>query len=95
MSHEDQSNEQSVDAGRALARMVDLRIPLPWLLSGVGAFLLVVMNMWFSLAQIKTDMSDLKLAIAATTATAGKMQLLEFRLQTLESDVSRLSGAHK
>jgi hypothetical protein len=95
MSSEDQSNEQDINAGRALARMVDLRVPLPWLLGGVGAFLWVVISMWFSLAQIKTDMGDLKIAIAATVTTTGKMQLLEFRLQTLESDVSQLKGGKR
>jgi hypothetical protein len=93
MSQIDQSNEQDLDTGRALARMVDLRIPLPWLLGGVGAFLWVVISMWFSLAQIKSDMGDLKTAIATTTATAGKMQLLEFRLQTVEADIARLNSA--
>jgi hypothetical protein len=92
----DQSEEQQQrDTGRALARMVDLRVPLPWLLGGVGAFLWVVISMWFSLAQIKSDMGELKIAIAATAVTAGKMQLLEFRLQTVESDISQLKGGKR
>jgi hypothetical protein len=53
------------------------------------------MNMWFSLAQIKTDMIELKNTMTQATATAGKMQLLEFRLQTVEADLSQLKGGKR
>jgi hypothetical protein len=93
--HMKEHEDQQLDAGRTLARMVDFRLPLPWLLGGVGGFLVVVMNMWFSLGQLKSDMVELKASIAAGTATANQMTFLTFRVQTIEADIATLRGQHK
>jgi hypothetical protein len=90
MPHNDESSEVNLQTARALGRMVDFKIPLPWILGGAMGVASLILWMSFSLQQIQKDMSDLKAAITATTATAGRVQLLEFRIQTLEADVAVL-----
>jgi hypothetical protein len=43
-----------------LGRIVDLRLPLHWLLGLVGTGLFVLIGMWFSLNQLAAEVQTLK-----------------------------------
>jgi hypothetical protein len=91
---DDRANAVREDAPeRSIAKMVDFRLPLYWLLSGCGALLWSLVSMWFSLQQIKEDMTQLKAATVVAAATTSELALLKFRLATLESDVNQIKAA--
>jgi hypothetical protein len=75
---------------RALSKVVDLRLPLPWLITGCGTLLWSLISMYFSLNQIKEDMTALKAASVVMTAASGEMALVKFRLTSVESDLAQL-----
>lgn len=77
----------------AITKMVDFRLPLYWILSGAGALLWALISMWFSLQQIKEDMTQLKAATVVAAASASKQALIEFRLSAMENDINQLKGA--
>ncbi len=79
---------QDPNAGR-ITRVIDFRIPLPWLLgiaSGIGWALV---SMWFMVNQLVRDVSDLQITVKAgnsqAVTVAGEMALLRFRVENLEA----------
>ncbi len=73
-----------------LMRMIDFRIPLPWLLGGFIAAVGVLTSMWFeqrrtteTLVQVQIE---LKAGNSAYATLTGEVALLKFRVEGLEAD---------
>lgn len=62
------------------ARIIDFRLPLPWLITTVGSLALVLVGMWFTLAQVSRDVAELQ-----TTVKLGNTQSV-----SLARDIDRL-----
>jgi hypothetical protein len=72
------------------ARVIDFKLPLPWLLSSAMAIILALSGMYFQLGQLREDMVELKVSAKVgnnqTATIQGEMAILRFRVETLESD---------
>lgn len=73
-----------------VTRVIDFRIPLPWLLSGLVVVGWALVSMWFSLNQLVRDVADLQITVKAgnsqATTIAGEIALLRYRVEILEAD---------
>lgn len=73
-----------------VTRVIDFRIPLPWLLSGLIVVGWALVSMWFSLNQLVRDVADLQITVKAgntqAVTVAGEIALLRFRVENLEAD---------
>lgn len=82
-------DEDSQSAAQGLTRMIDFRIPLPWLLGGFSAIGWALVSMWFSLNQLVRDVAEMQATVKAgntqAVAVAGELALLKFRVDKLES----------
>ena len=71
-------------------RMIDMKLPLPWLLSAAGTLALLIGGMYFQLNRLSEDMADLKITVKAgntsTTTVQGELAILRFRVETLEAE---------
>lgn len=74
-------------------RIVDFKIPLPWLLSGVIACLWSLISMWFGIQQLVGTVNDLQITVksgnTSVSVLSSEMALQKFRLDKLEVDVMR------
>lgn len=81
------------DADERVTRIVDLRIPLPWLLSGLGIVGWGLISMWFSVNQLVRNVDDLQITVksgnTSVVAVAGELALLKFRLTNAEDAIKR------
>jgi hypothetical protein len=76
-------------------RVIDFRIPLPWLL-GVMAFLgWALISMYFSLGQLVKTVGELQITVnsgnTSVVAVTGELALLKFRLTNAEDTLKRLA----
>jgi hypothetical protein len=73
-----------------VTRVIDVRIPLPWLLSGLIVVGWALVSMWFSLNQLVRDVADLQITVKAgnsqATTIAGEIALLRYRVENLEAE---------
>ncbi len=73
-----------------VTRVIDFRIPLPWLLSGGIVVGWALVSMYFSLNQLLRDVGDLQITVKAgnsqATTVAGDIALLRFRIENLEAE---------
>jgi hypothetical protein len=73
-----------------VTRVIDFRIPLPWLLSGLIVVGWALVSMWFSLNQLVRDVADLQIVVKAgngqAITIAGEIALLRYRVENLEAD---------
>lgn len=87
------SGEQS-----EVRKIVDFKIPLHWILSGLGAFALVLIGMWFTIGQMSKDMSEvqasLKILAAANTTYDREVSRLQWRMDTLEQKMKDFQYSH-
>lgn len=85
-----QSHEQPPPEAVALMRMVDFRIPLPWLLGGFIAGVAILTSMYFQMQRMSEALQDLQVAVkagnVANSTFAGEIALLKFRMDSLEAD---------
>ena len=88
MTHEIQQQEEETQ-GRLPRVVVDFKIPLPWLLGGVGAISWGLISMWFKLTTLSDNVTELQIAVKAGTATtiqyASEQTLIKYRLEKLEA----------
>lgn len=75
-------------------KLVDFRIPLHWILSGVGTITLVLIGMWFTIGQMSKDMSEVQASLKVLTAensTADReVSRLQWRMDTLEQKLKEV-----
>lgn len=76
-----------------ITRLVDLKLPLHWILVSLAAGGWTLVSMWFSLNQLVASVTDLQVDVKAgngsTTLILSKIALLEFRVGTLEAESVR------
>lgn len=72
------------------SRVIDLRIPLPWLITGLVSICFTLISMWFNTNQLLKDVADLQITMktgnSQTTTLAGEVALLRFRIENIEND---------
>ena len=72
-----------------IARVIDLRIPLPWLLGVSGIVAWALVSTYFSVNQLVRDVSDMQITLKAGNAQVstltGEIALVKFRLENLEA----------
>lgn len=77
------------EQGQRITRVIDFRIPLPWLLGICMAVGWALVSMWFSVNQLVRDVADLQITVKAgntqATTVAGEIALLRFRIENLEA----------
>jgi len=73
-----------------LSKVIDLKLPLNWLLTVAFSLALLIGGMYFKLVQLGEDMTDLKISVKAGNGQAatiqGELAILKFRIENLESD---------
>lgn len=73
-----------------VTRVIDFRIPLPWLLSGLVVVGWALVSMWFMVNQLVRDVGDLQITVKAgnshATTVSGDIALLRYRVENLEAD---------
>ena len=71
-----------------LSRVIDLKLPLTWLLGVAFAAFAAFASMYFKLGQLGEDMTDLKISVKAGNGQAatiqGEIAILKFRIENLE-----------
>lgn len=72
----------------AMMRMVDFRIPLPWLLGGFLAGVMVLVGMYYQLQNVSEALRDVQITLKANQSTviqlASEQALLKYRIEKLE-----------
>jgi hypothetical protein len=87
-------------------KIIELKLPLPYLLTIVGTIAMAVITMYFrgekaaeEIVALRGDIrelrAELKVKDNATNTLAGSMALLSFRLETAESDIRTLKSIEK
>lgn len=78
-----------------ISKVIDLKLPLNWLLTVAFSLSLLIGGMYFQLRQLAEDMTDLKIAVKAGNGSQatiqGEMAILKFRIENLESVERRSS----
>ena len=82
-----------------ISRVIDFRIPLPWLLSGLIVVLWALISMYFALNQLVREVGDLQITVKSGNTQyatlAGEQALLRFRLENVENHQREEKGARK
>ena len=70
-------------------RIIDIQIPLPYLLSCLGLLGLLLVSMYYSVAQLVRDVGELQITVKAgnmqTTKVDNEVAILKWRLDAMES----------
>ena len=76
-------------------RVIDFRIPLPWLLGVAGAVGWTLVSMYFSVGQLVKTVDDLQITVksgnTSVSVLASEVGLLKFRMGTTEDDLKRIN----
>lgn len=88
-------NEEIKAEGR-VTRVIDLKIPLVWLLSIMGALAWVLISMWFTLNQLVVTIADLQITVKAGSTSysvlASEQALMNYRMGTVEAQIKAIKG---
>ena len=78
------------DLGPRITRVIDMKLPLNWLLTVAFSLALLIGGMYFQLGQLAKDMTELKITVnsgnSQATTLQGEIAILKFRIENLESD---------
>ena len=78
-----------------ITRVIDFRIPLPWLLGVMGIIGWSLVSMYFSVGQLVKTVDDLQITVksgnTSVVAVAGELALLKFRLANAEDGIKAIS----
>lgn len=90
----DQTNDRSTESpGSALLRLVDPRLPLPWLIAAI----VVASGVYFKVQTMTEVLAELQITVRtgnqSYTALAGDQALTKFRVTTTEDDIKVLKAA--
>lgn len=82
-----------------ITRVIDMRIPLHWLIGICAVVCWAFITMYFSVNALIKTVGDLQIDVKAgnnsVVAVAGELALLKYRLTNTESNVDRLTDAVK
>lgn len=80
-----------------VSRIVELKLPLTWLLGCSGALAYALISMYFSVGQLVKTVDDLQIAVksgnGSVTAIMGKQALTEFRMDNAEAAIKKNESA--
>lgn len=89
-------NEPQEQTTERITRIVDLKIPLPWLLGVAAAISWALISMYFSVNNLVKTVGDLQIDVKAgnnsVVAVAGELALLKYRLSDVEGRVNRFDS---
>jgi HAMP domain-containing protein len=78
-----------------LTRMVDFKLPLYWLITGLIAGLWTLISMWFSVSQLVKNVADLQTTIAnsnsSITVVLQEVNMMKYRQSQMEAELARLT----
>lgn len=90
-----EGTQQQQQSQERVARVIDLRVPLPWLLGIGGSVGWALVSMYFSVNQLVRDVADLQITVKSgntqVITLAGEIALLRFRVENLETQ-SRITS---
>lgn len=77
------------DGAVALMRMVDFRIPLPWLMSGFIVGIMALVGMYYQLQSVSEALRDMQVTLKANNSSliqlTAEQALLKYRIEKLEA----------
>ena len=80
-----------------VSRIIELKLPLTWMLGVGGVVSWALISMYFSVGQLVKTVDDLQITVksgnSSVTAIAGKQALTEFRLDNVEAAVKKNESA--
>jgi hypothetical protein len=89
MSQTADNNQDAATVPERITRIVDFRIPLPWLLSGAAIVLWALISMYFELKQVSANVNELQVTVKSgnsqAVTLAGEQALLRYRVENLEA----------
>lgn len=89
--------EPTAAAGERVTRVIDFRIPLPWLIGVCAGIGWALISMYFSVGQLVTTVAELQITVksgnGSVTAIAGKQALIEFRMENVENTIKKNESA--
>ncbi|MGJ3704655.1 hypothetical protein [Variovorax sp. AFSI2.2] len=78
-------------------RIIDLRIPLPWVLTGLITVGFTLVSMYFNVNQLVRDVGELQITVKAgntqVTTLAGEQALLRFRMENIEGEMRAMKSS--
>lgn len=78
------------------ARIVDLKIPLHWLLGVCGVIAWALISMYFSVGKLVETVNELQIDVkvgnSSIASVASKLALVEYRQADIENRVSRMEN---
>lgn len=93
MSPETDYDELRTERPGRPQKVIDLKLPLTWLLATAFAVVTTSAAMYFKLERLVTDVNDLQATMRAgnlqSSATAGEIALLKYRVESLEAERRR------
>ncbi len=93
------NEERRAELPARITRVVDFRIPLPWLIGVCGAIGWALISMYFSVNVLVKTVGELQIDVKAgnnsVVAVAGELALLKYRLTNAESTIDRVSESLK
>jgi len=73
-----------------ITRVIDMKLPLTWLLGVAGIFAATFAGMFFQIGQVSKDLGELKIEVKVGNSQAstvqGELAIMKFRIENLESD---------
>lgn len=74
-------------------RIVDMRIPLAWLIGAAITFSGFIFGLYFQVGQLSKDVADLKTTVSVGNAQSslalGELQILKYRVDEMEKRIAR------
>jgi len=99
MSHDPERRAHPEEAPERITRVIDFRIPLPWLLGVCAAISWALISMYFSVNNLVKTVGDLQIDVKAgnnsVVAVAGELALLKYRLSNAESNIQIVADSIK
>lgn len=91
--------EQEYSMPEKINRIVDLKIPLPWLIGVCAAISWALISMYFAVNNLVKTVADLQIDVKAgnnsVVAVAGELALLKYRLSNAEVSIQNVTDSLK
>lgn len=76
-----------------VTRIVDFRIPLPYLLSGAVVVVWALIGQYFAMQQLQRDVAEMQITLKVgngqSAAALGEIALLKYRVENIENERGR------
>lgn len=82
--------------GQKVTRVIDMKLPLTWLLSVAAAIVGGGFGLYYKLDRLGEDVTDMKISVKAgnqaTATVQGEIAILKFRIENLEAEKRATGG---